>query len=168
MGSGATRVRPAAAGDLAAVTEIFAHYVTTSVISFEETPPVLADWHDKLAHISGLGLPFLVAEHDGELAGYCYATPWRPKAAYRYAAEDSVYLRPGKTGLGLGRLLLTELLAGCAGAGVRQVIAVIADVQDPASVGLHRACGFTDAGRLAAVGYKHGRWVDTILMQRAL
>jgi L-amino acid N-acyltransferase YncA len=168
MRSGGARVRPAAAGDLAAVTEIFAYYVTTSVISFEETPPVLADWDDKLAQISGLGLPFLVAEHDGEVAGYCYATPWRPKPAYRYAAEDSVYLRPGKTGLGLGRLLLTELLACCADAGVRQVIAVIADVQDPASVGLHRACGFTDAGRLAAVGYKHGRWVDTILMQRAL
>jgi L-amino acid N-acyltransferase YncA len=168
MRSGPTLVRPASADDMGAVTEIFAHYVTTSVISFEETPPVLDDWHDKLAHICDLGLPFLVAEHDGELAGYCYATPWRPKPAYRYAAEDSVYLRPGKTGLGLGRLLLTQLLDRCDAAGVRQVIAVIADTPDPASIGLHRGCGFADAGRLTAVGYKHGRWIDTILMQRAL
>jgi L-amino acid N-acyltransferase YncA len=168
MRSAHALVRPASADDLAAVTEIFAHYVTTSVISFEETPPVQDDWRDKLAQISDLGLPFLIAEHEGELAGYCYATPWRPKPAYRYAAEDSVYLRPGKTGLGLGKLLLTQLLDRCAAAGVRQVIAVIADTRDPASIGLHRACGFADAGRLAAVGYKHGRWIDTILMQRAL
>jgi L-amino acid N-acyltransferase YncA len=168
MRSGHTRVRPASADDMGVVAEIFAHYVTGSVISFEETPPSPDEWQDRLARITDLGLPFLVAEHDGEVAGYCYASPWRPKPAYRYTVEDSVYLRPGKTGLGLGRLLLTELLDGCARAGVRQVIAVIADNQDPASVALHRACGFADAGRLAAVGYKDGRWIDTILMQRAL
>lgn len=168
MRSGPARVRPASAGDLGVVAEIFAHYVASSVVSFEETPPSLDDWRDKLAHVCDLGLPFMVAEHDGEVAGYCYATPWRPKPAYRHTVEDSVYLRPGKTGLGLGRLLLTELLDGCTDAGVRQVIAVIADTQDPASVALHRACGFADAGRLAAVGYKQSRWIDTILMQRAL
>jgi len=168
MRSGGVRVRPASAADLGAVAEIFAHYVGTSVVTFEETPPTGADWREKLAHICALGLPFMVAEHEGELAGYCYATPWRPKPGYRYSAEDSVYLRPGKTGLGLGRLLLTELIDGCAGAGIRQIIAVIADTPDQASVGLHRACGFADAGRLTAVGYKHGRWIDTILMQRAL
>jgi L-amino acid N-acyltransferase YncA len=168
MRSSPARIRPASADDLGVVAEIFAHYVTSSVISFEETPPGPDEWRDKHARVTELGLPFMVAEHDGELAGYCYATPWRPKPAYRYAAEDSVYLRPGKTGLGLGRLLLTELLDGCAAAGVRQVIAVIAETPDPASVALHRACGFADAGRLTAVGYKHGRWIDTILMQRAL
>jgi L-amino acid N-acyltransferase YncA len=168
MRSGHVRVRPTSADDLGPVAEIFAHYVSSSVISFEETPPTPDDWRDKLAHITDLGLPFMVAEHDGEVAGYCYATPWRPKPAYLYTVEDSVYLRPGKTGLGLGRILLTELLGGCTGAGVRQVIAVIADTQDPASVGLHRACGFADAGRLAAVGYKHGSWIETILMQRTL
>jgi L-amino acid N-acyltransferase YncA len=118
--------------------------------------------------LAGRGLPFLVAETGGAVTGYAYASPWRPKPAYRHTVEDSVYLAPGQRGRGLGRLLLEALLTGCADAGVRQVIAVIADSGDPASVLLHRACGFTDAGRLTRVGFKHGRWVDTLLMQRAL
>ncbi|HEY7918714.1 MAG TPA: GNAT family N-acetyltransferase, partial [Streptosporangiaceae bacterium] len=113
-------------------------------------------------------LPFLVAEAAGTVAGYAYASPWRPKPAYRHTVEDSVYLAPGQRGRGLGRLLLESLLAGCADAGVRQVIAVIADSGDPASAALHRACGFADAGRLTQVGFKHGRWIDTVLMQREL
>jgi phosphinothricin acetyltransferase len=110
----------------------------------------------------------VVAEAGGTIAGYAYASPWRPKPAYRHTAEDSVYLAPGQRGRGLGRLLLESLLAGCADAGVRQVIAVIADSGEPASMALHRACGFTDAGRLSRVGYKHDRWIDTVLMQREL
>ena len=162
------RVRPAGRGDLAAVAGILAFYVTNSAATFEEDVPGLPQWQQRLDSLAGQGLPFLVAETGGVVAGYAYASPWRPKPAYRHTAEDSVYLAPGQRGRGLGRLLLEALLTGCADAGVRQVIAVIADSGDPASVLLHRACGFTDAGRLTRVGFKHGRWVNTLLMQRAL
>ena len=162
------RVRPASAADLGAVAGILAFYVTNSVATFEEEPPGVPHWHQRLGDLAELALPFLVAEAGATVAGYAYASPWRPKPAYRYTVEDSVYLAPGQRGRGLGRLLLESLLAGCADAGVRQVIAVIADSGDPASEALHRACGFTDAGRLSQVGYKHGRWVDTVLLQREL
>jgi L-amino acid N-acyltransferase YncA len=161
-------LRPAADADLGAIAAIFAHYVTSSVITFEETPPAVAHWRQQLGRQAAGGLPFLVADVGGTVAGYAYASPWRPRPAYRHTVEDSVYLAPGHRGRGLGRLLLDGLLAGCAAAGVQQVIAVIADTGDPASVALHRACGFTDAGRLRAVGRKHGRWIDTVLLQRAV
>ena len=102
------------------------------------------------------------------VGGYAYASPWRPKPAYRYTVEDTVYVSPGYTGRGLGGALLGALLAGCAQAGARQVIAVIADSGSDASAALHRRFGFTQAGRLAGVGRKHGRWIDTVLMQREL
>jgi L-amino acid N-acyltransferase YncA len=100
--------------------------------------------------------------------GYAYATRWRPTPAYRYTVEDSVYIAPGYTRRGAGRLLLEALATQCACSGTRQMLAVVADTGDPASATLHRACGFTDAGRLRAVGYKHGRWIDTLLLQRHL
>jgi L-amino acid N-acyltransferase YncA len=162
------RVRPASAADLAAVAGILAFYVTNTVATFEEEPPGVPQWRQRLADLAERKLPFLVAEAGGTVAGYAYASPWRPKPAYRHTVEDSVYLAPGQRGRGLGRLLLEALLTGCADAGVRQVIAVIADSGDPASVALHRACGFADAGRLSQVGYKHGRWVDTVLLRREL
>ena len=161
------RIRPGR-GDLAAVAGILAFYVTNSVATFAEDPPGLPQWQQRLDSLAGRGLPFLVAETGGAIAGYAYASPWRPKPAYRHTAEDSVYLAPGQRGRGVGRLLLEALLAGCADADVRQVIAVIADSGDPASEALHRSCGFADTGRLTRVGYKHGRWVDTLLMQRGL
>jgi L-amino acid N-acyltransferase YncA len=161
-------VRQATAADAEAIAAIFAHYVTSSVVTFEETPPTAGQWRDRLAALAGSGLPVLVAELDGTVAGYAYATAWRPKPAYRHTVEDTVYLAPESRGHGLGRLLLDALLEACASGGARQVIAVIADTGDPASVALHRRCGFTDAGRLAEVGHKHGRWVDTILLQRSL
>lgn len=169
--AGQARIRPAADADAAAIAAIFAHYVTSSVVTFEETPPAAGDWERKLAGPREMALPFLVAEDvgaDAGVVGYAYASPWRPKPAYRHTVEDTVYLAPGWTGKGLGRGLLTTLIAGCAQAGMRQMIAVIADSGDGASAALHRGCGFTDAGRLAAVGFKHGRWVDTVLMQRDL
>jgi L-amino acid N-acyltransferase YncA len=162
------RVRPAEADDLTAIAAIFAHYVTSSVITFEESPPTVPQWREQLDLAAGRRLPFLVADVAGTVAGYAYASPWRPRPAYRHTVEDSVYLAPGHRGRGLGRLLLDELLAGCAAAGTRQVIAVIADTGDPASLALHRACGFTDAGRLREVGHKHGRHVDTVLLQCAI
>jgi L-amino acid N-acyltransferase YncA len=159
-------VRPATADDLDAIAGIFAYYVTGTIVTFEEDPPAVSHWRQRLDACSERGLPFLVAEADGTVAGYAYASPWRPKPAYRHTAEDSVYLTPAFRGKGLGRLLLDALLAACANADVQQIIAVIADTGDPASVALHRACGFTDAGRLSKVGHKHGRWIDTLLLQR--
>ncbi len=161
---------PAAPADLRRVAEIFAHYVETSVATFETAPPTVADWQHRMGTLAGLGLPFLVARDGGEVAGYAYASPWRPKPAYRHTVEDTVYLDPGMTGRGLGRALLGELLARCAQAGARQVVAVIADAgaESEPSIALHRSLGFTDAGRLTAVGRKQGRWIDTVLMQRGL
>ncbi|MFF5206881.1 GNAT family N-acetyltransferase [Streptosporangium sp. NPDC000396] len=158
-------IRPATPGDLEAVTAIYAHYVTDTVVTFDEVAPTVPDWGRRLADLSDRGLPFLVVDVDGEIAGYAYASPWRPKPAYRHTVEDSVYLAPGWTGKGWGRALLEAVLSGCAKAGARQVVAVIADTGDDASAALHRALGFTHAGRLGGVGHKHGRWIDTVLMQ---
>ncbi len=159
---------PAAPADLERVAGIFAHYVTTSTVTFEDTPPTVAEWQRQLGDLARLGLPFLVAKTGGEVAGYAYACPWRAKPAYRHTVEDSVYLAPDRLGQGLGRGLLAALLAGCAEAGTRQVVAVIADTGGGASVALHRSLGFAHAGRLTAVGRKHGQWIDTVLMQRTL
>jgi L-amino acid N-acyltransferase YncA len=170
-------VRPAVPADAEAVAEIFAHYVVTSVATFEEAPPTAADWRRRLGELSRQHLPFLVAlggqgvrgvQAAGTVCGYAYASPWRPKPAYRYTVEDTVYISPGHTGRGVGSALLAGLLAGCADAGARQVIAVIADTGSDASAALHRRFGFAEAGRLAGVGRKHGRWIDTVLMQKDL
>jgi L-amino acid N-acyltransferase YncA len=159
-------IRPTTATDLDAIADIFAYYVTSTVISFETDPPGVTAWHDQLVHLAELGLPFLVADVDGAVAGYAYAGPWRTKPAYRFTVEDSVYLAPERRGTGLGRLLLHGLLGACEASGVRQVLAVIADTGEPASRALHRAFGFTEVGRLTEVGHKHGRWIDTVIMQR--
>jgi phosphinothricin acetyltransferase len=179
-------VRPAIPADTEQIAAIFAHYVATSVATFEEVPPTAADWRRRLGELGRQNLPFLVAEvsqgsqggHGGQegdagrdtgtVCGYAYASPWRPKPAYRYTVEDTVYISPGHTGRGLGSALLGGLLDGCAAAGVRQVIAVIADTGSDVSAALHRRFGFTEAGRLHGVGRKHGRWIDTVLMQREL
>lgn len=161
-------IRPADTGDLGAVAAIFGHYVTTSVVTFEVTPPTVEHWRHVLGDLRDRGLPFLVCECDGEVAGYAYAAPWRPKPAYARTVESTIYLAPGHTGRGLGRRLLTALQRQCALAGAEQMIAVIADSGDPASAALHRACGFTEAGLLRAVGSKHGRVIDTRLFQRDL
>ncbi len=163
-------IGPAGVADLGPVAEIFAHYVTHSVATFETEPPTVADWQARLDGLTGLGLPFLVARTGGAVAGYGYVSPWRPKPAYRHTVEDTVYLAPDATGQGLGRRLLAELLARAGQTGARQMVAVIADAgaDSEASIALHHAFGFTHAGRLTAVGHKHGRWIDTVLMQRGL
>ena len=166
-------VRAAVPADAEPVAAIFAHYVATSVATFEEVAPTAADWRQRLGDLAGRNLPFLVAEADaaegsGSVCGFAYASPWRPKPAYRHTVEDTVYLSPGHTGRGIGSALLGGLLAGCAAAGARQVIAVIADTGSDASAALHRRFGFTQAGMLSGVGRKHGRWIDTVLMQKEL
>jgi len=169
MGAGVqgtdTVIRPAAAGDLDTVAAIFGHYVTSTVATFEVTPPSAGDWRLRLDDVAAKGLPFLVCESDQRVAGYAFAAPWRPKPAYRHTVEDAIYVAPGHTGRGLGRRLLRALQEHCALAGLEQMIAVIADSGDPASAALHRACGFTDAGLLRNVGRKHGRVIDTLLLQ---
>ena len=161
-------VRAAVPADAERVAAIFAHYVTTSVATFEEVAPTADHWRQRLADRAARDLPFVVAEADGSVCGYAYASPWRPKPAYRYTVEDSVFLAPGCTGRGIGSALLGTLLAGCTAAGARQVIAVIADTGSDASAALHRRLGFTQAGLLSGVGRKHGRWIDTLLMQKEL
>ncbi len=161
-------IRPVVPADLNAVAEIFTYYVRHTVITFEETPPPLSAWLQRLDDLTARDLPFLVAELSGEVVGYAYAAPWRSKPAYRHTVENSIYLAPGRTGRGLGGALLDTLLTACARTHVREMIAIIADADTEASIALHRRAGFTDAGRLASVGYKHGHWLDTVLMQRSL
>ncbi|MCD7439701.1 GNAT family N-acetyltransferase [Streptomyces lincolnensis] len=161
-------IRPATPCDLKAVAEIFTHYVLHTVATFEETPPTVADWERRLDELTGRGLPFLVAESEGAVAGFAYAAPWRPKPAYRYTVEDTIYLAPDATGRGLGAALLGTLVTESARAGMRRMIAVVADTGSDASLALHRRFGFTDAGHLVEVGHKHGRWIDTHLLQRDL
>ena len=160
--------RTATSDDLPAVAEIYAHYVLTSIATFELEPPDAAEWRRRFEAIVGAGLPFLVTERDGVVAGYAYCAPWKTRPAYAGTVEDSVYVSPPAVGQGCGTELMRELLDACRAAGLREVIAVIVDTGDPASVDLHRRFGFTDAGRLVRVGEKHGRRVDTLLLQRSL
>lgn len=162
-------VRPLVVADLPRVAEIFAPFVRDTQVTFEEEPWDVGRWDAKRRDLAAVGLPFLVADVDGVVAGFAYAGPWRPKAAYRHTVEDTIYLDPRYTGQGLGTALLGALLDVLRVSGVRQVVSVVADVPDAAgSLPLHRRFGFVEAGRLTAVGFKHGRWVDTVLLQRAL
>lgn len=160
-----TKIRALTESDLPAVAAIYAHYVTTTVATFDEKPLSLDDWRAKAGGITGAGLPFLVAEVDGEVAGYAYLSQYRPKPAYRHTLEDTIYLAPGHTGRGLGGLLLGELVGKARETPARQLIAVIAGSEDPSSTRLHEKFGFEPVGRLKAVGFKHGRWIDTSLLQ---
>jgi L-amino acid N-acyltransferase YncA len=161
-------VRIASLSDLDAIAEIYAHYVATSVATFELDAPDRAEWARRFDAITDAGLPFLVTARDGALAGYAYCAPWKTRPAYRATVEDSVYVAPWAVGRGCGTELMSALLEACRGAGLREIIAVIADTGDPASVELHHRFGFVDAGRLTGVGHKHERWIDTLLLQCTL
>jgi phosphinothricin acetyltransferase len=162
-------IRPAVAADLPHIQRIYAHHVLTGLASFEETPPDLADMTRRWQAIVETGLPYVVTESpDGAIAGYAYAGPYRPRSAYRFTVEDSIYLDPAFQGRGLGRALLARLIADATASGKRQMIAVIGDSANAASIGVHRALGFEMTGTFKAIGLKFGRWVDTVLMQRAL
>jgi L-amino acid N-acyltransferase YncA len=160
--------RTATADDLGDIAGIYAHYVHTSVATFELEPPDLDEWRRRFDAITNQGLPFLVTERDGVVAGYAYCAPWKTRPAYAATVEDSVYIAPAAVRTGCGAELLGDLLDACRAASIREVIAVIADTGNPASIELHRRFGFADAGRLTRVGYKHDRYVDTVLLQRSL
>jgi len=162
-------IRAAAAEDFDAIQRIYAHHVLHGLASFEETPPDAAELVRRWRAIVDAGLPYLCAvERDGALVGYAYAGPYRPRSAYRFTVEDSVYVAPGQAGRGIGRSLLQQLIEICVRLGKRQMIAVIGDSGNAASIALHRACGFALTGTFEAIGFKHGRWVDSVLMQRPL
>jgi phosphinothricin acetyltransferase len=136
--------------------------------TFEEVPPAAADMDARRRAVQDQGLPYLVAEDGGEVLGFAYAAPFRPRAAYRYTLEDSVYIAPHAKGRGVGRAVLSAVIAECERLGVRQLVAVIGDSQNAGSIGLHRALGFEQAGIHKSVGFKHGRWVDIVMVQKAL
>jgi phosphinothricin acetyltransferase len=161
-------IRPAVTSDAEALAAIYGHNVLHGFGAFEEVPPSASEMEQRRLAVVEQGLPWLVAEDAGQVVGYAYAAPFRPRAAYRYTVEDSIYLAPEAVGRGLGRALLSAVLQACEAMGLRQVIAVIGDSQNAASVGLHRALGFEPAGVGKSVGFKHGRWVDIVWMQKAL
>lgn len=161
-------IRPSRDADLDAIARIYAHYVIHGTGTFETEVPDAAEMARRRADVQARHLPWLVAERGSTLLGYAYASPFRPRRAYRYCLEDSIYLDPDARGHGVGRLLLAELLARCEARGARQMLAVIGDAANAGSIAVHRACGFEEAGRLRAAGWKFDRWLDVVLMQKSL
>jgi phosphinothricin acetyltransferase len=162
------RLRDSTDADMREVHAIYAHHVLHGLASFEEVAPAEEELRARRKAVLELGLPYLVAEIEGVIAGYAYATLYRARSAYRYSLEDSVYVREGAGRRGVGVALLTELIARCERGPWRQMIAVIGDSANAPSIGLHRKLGFREIGTIHAVGFKFGRWVDSVLMQRAL
>lgn len=161
-------VRPTTAADAPALAAIYGEAVLHGLGTFEEEPPSPAEMELRRLRIARVGLPHLVAERGGRVAGFAYAGPFRPRPAYRYTVEDSVYVHPDAQGAGVGRELLAAVVAACGAAGLRSLVALVGDSGNTASIALHEALGFRRAGLLPAVGFKHGRWVDVVWLQRAL
>jgi len=160
--------RSATAADIPAITAIYAHAVKHGTATFEVAPPNEQEMADRLGGLAEGGFPYLVAERDGEVRGYAYAGPYRARIAYRYTLENSIYVAPGWHRMGIGRGLMDQLLSEAGARGFRQMIAVIGDSEQAASIALHRAAGFRTVGTLTAVGFKFGRWLDSVLMQTPL
>lgn len=160
-------LRPANRDDVPAIHAIYEESVLNGVATYEIAPPSLAEMGGRFDAITGNGYPFLVAEQDGKIAGYAYASAFRMRAAYRYLVEDSIYLAPSARGRGIGRALLERLIQECAELGFRQMVAVIGGAH-PASIAVHAALGFASCGRMTGTGYKFGRWLDTEFMQITL
>jgi phosphinothricin acetyltransferase len=161
-------VRDSREDDMGAVQAIYAHAVLNGTASFEEEPPSLDEMKRRRADVLARGLPYLVAEMDGRVAGYSYATPYRARSAYRFSIENSVYVDQTRHRAGVGRALLSALIARCEQGEWREMIAIIGDSDNVASIGLHASLGFRMVGTLQGVGLKFGRWLDTVLMQRSL
>jgi phosphinothricin acetyltransferase len=165
---GDVNIRPATAADLPAITEIYADAVARGTASFEIVPPDEAEMAERFRKLAAAGFPYLAAERDGTLLGYGYAALYRERVAYRNTVEDSIYLAPAAQGKGIGGALLRQLIDACTELGFRQMVAVIGDSANVPSIRLHKAAGFAMTGTLRDVGYKHGRWLDTVIMQRTL
>jgi L-amino acid N-acyltransferase YncA len=161
-------IRPAKPSDIPAITRIYAHAVEHGTASFELTPPDEAEMGRRMQALLDGKFPYFVAEVDGAIAGYAYASLYRTRPAYRFTVENSVYVAPDMHRRGVGKALLEKLIEACTALGFRQMIAVIGDSNQAASIGVHKACGFVDAGNLRDIGWKFGRWLDTPLMQLAL
>jgi L-amino acid N-acyltransferase YncA len=161
-------IRPSGEGDVPEIAAIYGYHVLHGLASFEEIPPDPDELASRRRDIVGRGLPYLVAERSGRVLGYCYASPYRTRSAYRFTLEDSIYIDQAEVGRGLGRALLAAVLDRCAELGYRQMVAVIGGSDTWPSIRLHAALGFTRIGVLPAVGFKFGSWVDIVLMQRTL
>ncbi|MDP2220774.1 MAG: N-acetyltransferase family protein [Hydrogenophaga sp.] len=161
-------IRPSRDEDLDAITRIYGHHVLHGTGTFETTPPSTADMTTRRADVLAKGLPWLVVEDGGQVLGFAYGNWFKPRPAYRFSVEDSIYMAPEAAGKGLGRALLAELLAALERAGVRKVMAVIGDSANSGSIGVHRALGFEPAGVITSCGWKFGRWLDIVLMQKPL
>ncbi len=161
-------VRTAALQDLPAIQSIYAHHVLKGMASFEEEAPPLGEMRRRFEEVSRHGLPYLVAEEKAEVLGYGYCTLYRSRSAYRFTLEDSIYVKYGMQGKGIGKAVLGALITHCETLNYRQIIAVIGDSANAASIAVHASLGFVRAGNLRSTGYKLGRWVDTVLMQRPL
>jgi phosphinothricin acetyltransferase len=166
--SSSVTIRACEERDVPAITEIYGYHVLHGAASFELEPPDAAEMARRRRAVVDGGYPYFVAEQGGRVVGYAYASAYRPRPAYRNTVENSVYVRPGCERQGIGRVLLKALLEACERSGFRQVVAVIGDSANEASIGLHRHLGFRMAGTLQSAGFKFGRWIDIVLMQRAL
>lgn len=162
------QVRASKAGDMAVITEIYGYHVLNGLASFEVLAPSVDEMTKRRADVIGRSFPYLVAEYDGRVVGYAYASLYRSRPAYRHTLEDSVYIHKDFGGRGIGKALLDALVEGCEKAGCRQLIAVIGDSANKASIKLHAASGFKRTGTLKAVGFKFGQWVDSVIMQRTI
>lgn len=161
-------IRPSSDDDLDAIGAIYAHHVLHGTGTFELEPPPPPEMARRRADVLAKGLPWLVAETDSQVVGFAYASPFRPRPAYRFSVEDSVYLAPGALRRGIGRALLAELMARCTDLGMRQMLAVIGDSSNQGSIRLHASMGFVEAGALTHAGWKFDRWLDVVFMQRPL
>jgi phosphinothricin acetyltransferase len=161
-------IRDSTPADVAACAAVYGEAVRNGTGTFELDEPDLAEMGRRREAILAQGLPWLVAERAGTVLGYAYAGQFRPRRAYRFCVEDSIYLAPEARGQGVGRLLLAELMARCEAVGIRQVLAVIGDSENAGSIAVHRACGFEHMGKFEAAGWKFERWLDVVMMQRSL
>jgi phosphinothricin acetyltransferase len=161
-------IRESRDADINSIAAIYAHHVLYGVASFEEVPPSVDEMARRRADLLARGFPYFVAERSGRVAGYCYAGQYRPRIGYRFSLEDSIYIDAGEVGRGVGRTLLGRLLERSTELGYRQMVAVIGGTETVASIRLHQALGFTHVGVLSGIGFKFGRWIDSVLMQRGL
>jgi L-amino acid N-acyltransferase YncA len=168
MRGGELLIRPSRDDDVAAIAAIYAHHVLHGVASFEEVPPPVEEMARRRGDLVARGFPYLVAEGGGRVIGYCYSGPYRARIGYRFTVEDSIYVDANEVGRGIGRKLLGEVVERSAALGYRQMIAVIGGSETLPSINLHKACGFTHVGTFTGIGFKFGRWIDSVYMQRAL